>query len=145
MIQSIHQIQSQLTILNHQEPTSQSNRFNDILNAIKQKDSTLPIKSILPSLEDKESVARENLAMRIEIAQQEIAQEIRKGQRMEHSVKAVVGLVNQDFWRQAFSPAIENQEKSNNPTLSLGNDHTQVGEISTFADMSLLSGGIKDN
>lgn len=61
---------------------------------------------------------RESLQARLEHGTNEIHKESANGIYAINTTKAVVGLVNQDLWRQTFSPAIDMvEDMSMPPTL----------------------------
>ncbi|MBD5166224.1 MAG: hypothetical protein HDT11_00525 [Helicobacter sp.] len=73
---------------------------------------------------------RESLQARLEHGASEIHKESANGIAAINTTKAVVGLVNQDLWRQTFSPAIHMAETaevdSMPPTLDSPTDNAPV-------------------
>lgn len=67
---------------------------------------------------------RESLQARLEHGTNEIHKESANGIYATNTTKVVVGLVNQDVWRQTFSPAIDMVETmSMPPTLDMQTDN----------------------
>lgn len=67
---------------------------------------------------------RESLQARLEHGASEIHKESTNGIAAINTTKAIVGLVNQDLWRQTFSPAIDMvEDMSMPPTLDSPTDN----------------------
>lgn len=96
---------------------STSKDFNAVLEQ-KRKES---LASIAHNAESR--LQHESFQSRFEQGNNEIMRESSSGANAINQTKAVIGLVNQDLWRQTFSPAIdENEHNSKLPTLGDSND-----------------------
>ncbi|MDE7174285.1 MAG: hypothetical protein K2N54_07420 [Helicobacter sp.] len=78
----------------------------------------------LASVANDAPIQHESLQARLENGTNEIHRESANGIAAVNTTKAVVGLVNQDLWRQTFSPAIDMvEEMSMPPTLDSPTDN----------------------
>lgn len=92
--------------------------FVSVLERIQKQESVLDtIKR-----HDESRNVHENLQTRFEQNMQDIQREASSGLNAINQNKAMVTLVNQDFWRQAFSPAIDEHER--NSTIPMESDST---------------------
>ena len=81
---------------------------------------------LLASVANDSYIQRETLQARLEHGANEIHKESANGIYL-NTTKAVVGLVNQDLWRQTFSPAIHMAEMDSvPPTLDSQTDNAPV-------------------
>lgn len=123
------------TLMQHDvlAPNAPKSNGADFAAVLEQKHHEL-----LASVANDSHMQRETLQARLEHGANEIHKESTNGIYL-NTTKAVVGLVNQDLWRQTFSPAIHMAEiDSVPPTLDSQTDNAPVLAAPLFETDTLI-------